>query len=91
MEPLPPLQLTVSVRGDVRSALQGMDTRTLSLTYARIHATFRELIGSDDLSLARALIDYAALTEAELAQRAATRPAGTESAAEMMRLYELVL
>lgn len=91
MEPLPPLQLTVSVRGDVRSALQGMDTRTLSLTYARIHATFRELIGADDLSLARALIDYAALTEAELAQRAATRPAGTESAAEMMRLYELVL
>jgi hypothetical protein len=91
MEPLPPLQLAATARGEVLSALQSMDNRTLSLTYARIHSTFRQLIGSDDLSLARALIDYAALTEAELTRRAASRPPGTESAAEMMRLYELVL
>ena len=85
------LQLGQSARAEVMGALQGMDTRTLSLTYARIHATFRHLLGAPDLSVARALVDYAALTEAELSRRAAARPEGTESAADMLRLYELVL
>jgi hypothetical protein len=85
------LQLGPSARAEVLSALAAMDTRTVSLTYARIHATFRQLLGAPDLAIARALVDYAALTEAELARRATTRPAGTASAAEMLQLYELVL
>lgn len=85
------LQLGASARAEVTQALQSMDARTLSLTYARIHATFRELLSVADLSIARALVDYAALTEAELTRRATARPAGTESATDMLRLYELVL
>jgi hypothetical protein len=85
------LQMSAQVRADVQSALQAMPNRELSLTYARIHAVFRSYLGNDDLSVARALIDYAALAETELARRGLPRPDGTEGAAEMNLAYELVL
>ena len=85
------LQLAPDARSELSDALAAMDTRMLSLTYARIHATFRHHLGAADLSVARALVDYAALAEAELTRRATARPEGTESAADMLRLYELVL
>jgi hypothetical protein len=85
------LQLGPSARAEVIAALAAMDAQALSLTYARIHATFRHHLGAADLSVARALVDYAALAEAELTRRATARPDGTESATDMLRLYELVL
>jgi hypothetical protein len=90
---LPGLTLNMSpqIRAQVQSALQGMSNRDLSLTYLRIHETFRIYLGHDDLSVARALIDYAALTESELARRGLPRPEGTEGASEMNLAYELVL
>jgi len=85
------LQMSAQVRADVQTALQAMPNRELSLTYARIHTAFRTYLGSDDLSVARALIDYAALAETELMRRGLPRPDGTESAARMHMAYELVL
>ena len=78
-------------RERVQEALRSMAPDMLYLTFARIHAAFRQQIGRDDLRLARALIDYAALAESELAARGLERPDATESASEMLRLYELVL
>jgi hypothetical protein len=68
-----------------------MDNRTLTLSYARIHATFREFLGHDDLSVARALIDYAVLAEAELMRRGLPLPQGTEGSERMNLAYELIL
>jgi len=78
-------------RARIEAALGAMSAQDLHLTFARIHAAFRAHIGDDDLRLARALIDCAFLTEAELARRGFAPPDGTESAGEMLRLYELVL
>lgn len=89
--PLDTLRMTAQARAEVESALRTMSNADLSLTYARIHATFRDYIGQDDLTVARALCDYAMLTEAELLARGVQRPAGTESAREMLTTYELVL
>jgi len=85
------LRMEPQVRTEVESALRAMSDADLSLTYARIHATFREFLGHDDLSVARALLDYATLTQAEMDRRALSRPEGTESAAGMGIAYELVL
>jgi hypothetical protein len=85
------LNMSAQVRAQVQVALQGMSNRELSLTYARIHEVFRTFLGHDDLSVARALIDYAALAETELARRGLPRPEGTDSAAAMNLAYELVL
>jgi hypothetical protein len=85
------LQLLAGERERVQEALRSMAPDMLYLTFARIHAAFRQQIGRDDLRLARALIDYAALAESELAARGLERPDATESASEMLRLYELVL
>jgi hypothetical protein len=85
------LQMSPQVRAEVQSALQAMPNRELSLTYARIQTVFRTYLGNDDLSVARALIDYAALAETELMRRGLPRPEGTESAAWMNLAYELVL
>ena len=63
----------------------------LQLTFARIHAAFRAQIGQDDLSIARALVDYAMLTEAEMQARGLPHPESTATAGEMLLLYELVL
>jgi len=86
-----PLQMNARARAEVEAALRDMDSPTLVLTYARIHATFRAFLGHDDLSVARALIDYAALAQAELARRGLSHPSGTDSAGDMALAYELVL
>lgn len=85
------VRMDARVRSEVAGSLAAMDNRTLTLSYARIHATFREFLGHDDLSVARALIDYAALAEAELIRRGLPLPPGTESPARMHLAYELVL
>jgi hypothetical protein len=85
------LQMNARVRDEVTAALRAMSDRDLAVTYARINAIFREFLGHDDLSVARALIDYAALAEAELDRRGQPLPPGTESAAQMSLAYELVL
>ncbi|MCC0076037.1 MAG: hypothetical protein H6898_05545 [Rhodobacter sp.] len=89
--PLNALRMSAQARVEVEQALQAMSDADLSLTYARIHATFRDYIGQDDLTVARALCDYAMLAEAELVARGVLRPAGTESARDMLMTYELVL
>ena len=58
--PLPQLRLSAAARLEVENALRSMGDHDLALTYGRIHATFRDYIGRDDLSVARALVDYAA-------------------------------
>lgn len=78
-------------RAEVETALRAMPADLLYLTHARIHAAFRAQIGQDDLRLARALVDRALLTEAELRSRALPVPEGSASAAQMLTLYELVL
>lgn len=85
------LRMDARVRTEVAQALAAMTDHELALTYARINATFREFLGHDDLSVARALIDYATLAEIELRRRGMPLPAGTESAAQMSVAYELVL
>lgn len=85
------VRMDARVRAEVAGSLAAMDNRTLSLSYARIHAAFREFLGHDDLSVARALIDYAALAEAELIRRGLPLPPGTQSPARMHLAYELVL
>ena len=85
------LRMDARVRAEVTAALVAMADRDLVLTYARIHATFRAYLGHDDLSVARALIDYAALAEAELTRRRLRLPEGTEGAERMALAYELVL
>jgi polyisoprenoid-binding protein YceI len=85
------LQLDRAQRTEVETALRAMPPDTLYLTFARIHAAFRTQIGQDDLSIARALIDYALLAEAELRARGLPHPERTETAGEMLLLYELVL
>jgi hypothetical protein len=89
--PLADLHMTATARVEVETALQAMSDADLSLTYARIFATFRDYIGEDDLTVARALVDYAMLTEAALEARGIRRPSGTESARAMLTTYELVL
>lgn len=89
--PLPDVRLSGAARAEIESALRSMSDSDLSLTYARIHATFRDYVGRDDLSVARALVDYAALAEAELGARSLPRPHGADSARAMLTTYELVL
>lgn len=89
--PLAELRMTASARSEVEHALRSLNDSDLSLTYARINATFREYVRHDDLSVARALVDYATLAEAELVRRNILRPTGTESAADMLITYQLVL
>lgn len=85
------LRMGPAAQAEVRAALGAMDDDMLRLTYARIHATFRQFLGHDDLSVARALVDYAALAQAELGRRSLTVPPGTDSAEDMNLAYELVL
>ena len=89
--PITELRMTNTARVEVQAALHAMANSDLSLTYARIHTTFRSYIGDDDLTVARALIDYAMLAEAELFARGVLRPMGTESSQEMLTTYQLVL
>lgn len=84
-------QMQPRVQSEVAAALSVMPDGELSLTYARIHAAFRQFLGHDDLSVARALIDYATLAETELRRRDLPRPPGTDSASGMHLAYELVL
>lgn len=85
------LVMDPKAQAEVDASLRRMDDWELMLTYARIHATFRRFLGHDDLSVARALIDYATLAQAELDRRGLPRPAGTESAMNMGIAFELVL
>lgn len=89
--PLTELRMSQNARTEVQTALRLMNDADLSLTFARIHATFRTYIGEDDLTVARALVDYAMLAEAELFARGVMRPTGTESAQDMLTTYQLVL
>lgn len=90
---LPQAELTMSTvaRAEVQAALQRLDAEALALVYARLCATFRYQVGADDLSVARALVDYALLAESELEARGLRRPGGTQSAREMLMTWELVL
>ena len=90
-QPLPELRLSAAARSEVETALRAMTDGDLALTYARIFATFRDYVGQDDLSVARALVDYAALAEAELSRRGLARPANTHGAAQMLQTWELIL
>lgn len=90
-QPLPELRLSAAARSEVESALRAMTDADLAMTYARIFATFRDYVGQDDLSVARALVDYAALAEAELGRRGQGRPANTHGAAQMLQTWELIL
>lgn len=85
------LQIQADARAEVEDALRRMNDADLQLAYARIHATFRQQLGAEDLRIARALIDYAALAQAELAARRLPLPATAEPAEAMLRLYELIL
>ena len=89
--PLPEVSMQPAVRVEISGALRAMDDAELRLTYARIHAAFREFLGHDDLSVARALIDYAALAQDELNHRDLPRPEGSDSPAGMAIAFELVL
>lgn len=89
--PTTELQVSRAARVGIEQSLRAMNNEALSLTYARLHATFRDYIGRDDLSVARALVDYAMLAEVELTARGIRRPVGTQSAAEMLVTYQLVL
>lgn len=91
MVPIREFQMTSAARVEIAATLHAMTNAELGLTYARLHATFRDYIGRDDLSVARALVDYAALAEAELETRGLRRPTGTESAQAMLTTYELIL
>jgi hypothetical protein len=84
-------QMTESARQEVAQALSAMTEAELLLTYSRIHNAFRVYVGADDLSVARSLIDYARLAEAEILGRGLSRPRNTASPAEMMTTYNLVL
>lgn len=90
-QPLPELRLSAAARSEVETALRAMSDADLAMTYARIFATFRDYVGQDDLSVARALVDYAALAEAELGRRGLSRPSNTHGAAQMLQTWELVL
>ncbi|MGY6534459.1 MAG: hypothetical protein ACXIVG_03855 [Pararhodobacter sp.] len=83
--------LTPADQERIRAAMRGMTAAELSLTYARIHTTFRALLSYHDLSAARTLVDYAAVANAEMHRRRVARPASTESPRAMMLLFELVL
>lgn len=85
------LLLAPDQRAEVEDALRTMSPEVLLLTFARIHAAFRDQIGQDDLRLARALVDYALLTEAEMQTRGLDTPEDTDTAAAMLQLYELLL
>lgn len=85
------LQLDRSQRAEVEAALRAMPPDMLYVTFARIHAAFRNQIGQDDLRIARALVDYALLTESELRARNLRLPDDIDTAGEMLILYELVL
>lgn len=85
------VRMAPQVRVEVQAALRRMSDHDLVLAYARIHATFREYLGADDLSVARALLDYASLAEAELFRRNLAHPDGTDSASRMNLAYELIL
>ncbi|GAB4264987.1 MAG: hypothetical protein Kow0013_12670 [Pararhodobacter sp.] len=89
--PMGDLRMSPAARAEVERALRDMTDADLALTYARIHATFRDYIGQDDLSVARALCDYALLAEIELRRRGLGRPAGTQAASDMLLTYQLVL
>lgn len=90
-QPLPEIRLSPAARTEVDLALRAMTDADLSMTYARIFATFRDYVGQDDLSVARALIDYAALAESELSRRGLSRPSNTHGSAQMLQTWELVL
>lgn len=83
--------IDVAARQRLEQVLQEMGPAELSLTYARIHASFRALLSHHDLGAARALVDYAFVAETEMHRRRIARPEGSESAREMLLLYELVL
>lgn len=89
--PLQSLHMDARAQVQVSAAMHQMSDQELSLTYARIHATFRDYLGQDDLTVARALVDYAMLAEVEMHQRGLLRPRDTESARDMLMTYELVL
>lgn len=89
--PLSDLRMTDAARSEVQATLHRMSDADLRLTYARLQATFRLHIGDDDLTLARALVDYALLAEAELTARQLPRPPGTEAARDLLMTYELIL
>lgn len=89
--PVPPGPVSDVDQERLRTAFQAMSAEDLSLTYARIYATFRELLTYQDLTSARTLVDYAAIADAEMHRRRVARPDHTESPRAMLLLFELVL
>lgn len=86
-----PLLLQAPIRQEVVVALGRMNERDLIQTYVDVHTAFEESLGGSNLSTARSLIDYAFLTDRELAIRGLALPDGLPSPAEMLRLFELLL
>lgn len=86
-----PLLLQAPIRQEVVVALGRMNERDLIQTYVDVHTAFEESLGGSNLSTARSLIDYAFLTDRELAIRGLALPAGLPSPGEMLRLFELLL
>lgn len=83
--------LDARARQEARAALTALSDEELALTARRIHAAFRHQLGASDLRPARALIDYAQLTEQEMGARGLPWPEGLPDAAEMRHLFALVL
>jgi hypothetical protein len=85
------LLLQAPLRQEVVSALERMNEQELSQAYVDVHTAFEESLASSYLSAARNLIDYAFLTERELALRELARPIELPSPREMLRIFELLL
>lgn len=83
--------MTNAALAEIRATLVKMDDTELNAAYITIDAAFRNSIGHDDLSVARALCDYAILVEAELTARGRSLPPDTIESRDMLLLYELVL
>lgn len=88
---VPPGPLAEDDRDRLRLRFSAMSAPDLSLTYARIYTTFREVLTHQDLGAARTLVDYASVADGEMRRRHIARPPETESPRAMLLLYELVL
>jgi len=85
------LLLQDPLRQDVVNALTQMNAQELAQAYVDVHSAFEESLASSYLSAARNLIDYAFLTERELALRELARPVELPSPRQMLIIFEQLL
>jgi len=86
-----PLLLQFPIRQEVVNALAQMSEQELTQAYVDVHLAFESSLDGAYLGAARNLIDYAFLTERELALRSLSRPPALPSPTEMLRLFEQLL